>query len=339
MIRTLRITSVIAAIAALVLLVLPVVYGVREDTETEEYLGSATAVEAFKKAAGQKRTKGQNQVSPLVKQAEAFAKYLNPPAKVSRPKKSSSRATTRKPATRPLGDVSSKFELIATSFYESRPELSLALIDEPGKELHWIRQGGKVGHLIIEQVRDGSVTVLDGQRTFEMEVKRENVRRSLVKGESSAEPTEVPGPPGGDVRDTPAPKIPISGRQASRPSRRGRISRSPAARQPVSVPVEMSEEETARLDELIAQLQAISAEDGEDSEAAAEKRAEMMEKLMSDFESTNLSPEEAELLSRLGQELDEGRDVPPRPGDSDEDSADDDVEPEEPEEPPDPPDE
>ncbi len=321
MIRTLRITSIIAAIAALVLLVLPIVYGVREDPEIEQLLKSPTAVESFRKAAGQKQTKGQDQLSPLVRQADAFARYLAPKPKPARP--TAGKRIADRPKTRPLGNVSAKFELIATSFYESHPELSLALIDEPGKDLHWVRQGGKVGHLVIEQVGDGSVTVRDGQRTFDLEVKREQVRRSLVKGERSVGEAEVPAQPGAGIRHSPAtPKTPISARKAPSPRVRSRISRRTLLTEPVPAPAKISEQERTRLDELIARLQAMPAEDGNDP-AAAVKRAEMMEKLISDFDSADLNPEEQELLDHLGEQLSPASDIPPRPGDVDEDSADD----------------
>ncbi len=53
MIKTLRITSIIAAIVATVLLVLPAVYGVRSDPKIEEFLKSPGAVDKFTAAKGQ----------------------------------------------------------------------------------------------------------------------------------------------------------------------------------------------------------------------------------------------------------------------------------------------
>jgi hypothetical protein len=76
--------------------------------------------------------------------------------------------------------VSAKFKLVGTSRHESQPEMSLALIDEPGKGLHWVRPSSKVGHLIIEQVRDGVVVVRDGASTFELVAERRE-RKSLIK--------------------------------------------------------------------------------------------------------------------------------------------------------------
>jgi hypothetical protein len=77
--------------------------------------------------------------------------------------------------------VAAKFDLIATSYYASHPEQSFVLIDEPGKGLHWVKQGSAVGHLTIETVKDGAIIVRDGQRTSEMTVKVQELWRKLLK--------------------------------------------------------------------------------------------------------------------------------------------------------------
>ncbi len=179
MIKTLRITSIIAVILAVVFFVFPAVFGVRGDEQIEQFLNSAGVIEKFNEARGDKVKDSRQEISPLVKQAEAFALYLNPPPK---PKAKSS-VSRSKPS--PRGSVSPKFKLVGTSRYALHPELSLALIDEPGKGLRWIRQFSKVGHLIIEQVKDGLVVVQDGKRTFELVAERPE-KRSLLKKDSSS---------------------------------------------------------------------------------------------------------------------------------------------------------
>jgi hypothetical protein len=182
MIKTLRITSVIAAVLAVVFFVFPAIFGVRGDEQIEEFLKSPGAIDDFRKAQGDKSGGKESQISPLVKQAEAFALYLNPPAP-PKPKQGTPGAGAPSGPPGP-SKVSPKFELIGTSYYAMRPELSLALIDEPGKGLRWVRQSSKVGHLIIDQVKDGRVFVRDGQRTFELVAERPK-KRSLVKSLSS----------------------------------------------------------------------------------------------------------------------------------------------------------
>ena len=181
MIKTLRITSIIAVVLAVVFFVLPAVFGVSGDEQIEQFLNSAGAIEKFKEAKGDKVEDRQHEISPLVKQAEAFALYLNPPPK---PKTEPS-VSGGQNEPRPKVSVSPKFKLVGTSCYALHPELSLALIDEPGKGLHWVRQSSKVGHLIVEQVKDGLVVVRDGKSTFELVAERPE-KRSLLKGNLSS---------------------------------------------------------------------------------------------------------------------------------------------------------
>src|SRR4030042_6455435 len=176
MIKTLRITSIIAVLLAIVFFVVPAVFGFRGDKQIEQFLNSAGAIEGFSQAKGEKGGDSQREVSPLVRQRELFALYLNPPPK---PTPAPSMPEIRS-EPRPMGLVTAKFQLIGTSRHLLQPELSLALIDEPGKGLYWVRQSSKIGHLVIEQVRDGVVVVRDGQNTFELVAERPE-KRSLIK--------------------------------------------------------------------------------------------------------------------------------------------------------------
>jgi hypothetical protein len=180
MIKTLRITSIIAVVLAVVFFVLPAVFGFRGDKQIEQFLNSAGVIEGFREARGDKVDDKRQEISPLVKQAEAFALYLNPPPK---PEAESLASEGQDSSPRPKAPVSPKFTLVGTSRHVLRPELSLALIDEPGKGLYWVRQFSKVGHLIIEQVKDGLVVVRDGKSTFELVAERPE-KRSLLKADS-----------------------------------------------------------------------------------------------------------------------------------------------------------
>jgi hypothetical protein len=229
MIRTLRITSIIAAILATVLLVLPAVYGVRSDPKIEELLKAPDALDSFTASKGQGPAKDEGQVSPLVKQAVDFARYLNPPPPPpSLLPPPIVAAASAEPA--PTAPVSVKFDLVGTSYYASHPELSLALIDEPGKGLHWVRQGESISHLTIEKVSDGSITVRDGQSTSEMAVKVDEQWRNLVKGAASeAKPPAPAGAPTGRPPSTRGPDVAAL--------RRGR-SGTPAAARPRGIGAE-----------------------------------------------------------------------------------------------------
>lgn len=199
MIKTLRITSIVAAVLAGILFVFPVVFGVRSDQQTEQFLNSAGAIARFRETTGNKEKVSGKEVSPLVKQAEAFAPYLNPPPKPNPVAQTPSLA----PEIRPPVPVSAKFTLVGTSCYPSRPEMSLAFIDEPGKGLHWVRQSSEVGHLVIEQVKDGSVVVRDRDRTFEIVAEQRPAEINLLEsgpagtigGKSALPPSDVTGAP------------------------------------------------------------------------------------------------------------------------------------------------
>lgn len=254
MIKTLRITSISAAVVAIVLLILPAVFGVRSDPEIEELLKSPGAVDRFLAAKGQRPARDESQTSPLVKQAAAFSNYLNPPAPIpsAAPRASASSRISR-PA--PPAPVTPKFKLIGTSFYATRPELSLALIDEPGKGFNWVRQGNSIGHLTIEQIKDGSITIRDSHGSSEMSVTVDQPWRNLLKNP----PPETTPAPASSTNAGPLP----SGSEKPAPVIRGRpgfISRSPqqgvmrtAATAPTAgggSSIEVSPQEEEKLDKL-----------------------------------------------------------------------------------------
>jgi len=272
MIKTLRITTIVAAVLAVIFFVLPVVFGGRSNEEIEQFLNSAGVVEKFNKAAGNKAKTSQDQTSPLLTQAEAYAKYLNPP-----PKPKISIPTTPQPdisQPKPRGPVTTKFTLVGTSFYESNPELSLAFIDEPGKGLRWVRQGNQVEHLIIKQVKDGLVVIQDGQRTFEIATQLKP-ERSLLEGSSPVSTTA-----GSQIR----PKSTVTTSYQT-----------PAATSTYT-PQPLSPEQTAMIEKFMESMPADIEADKEDST--------QIEKLFNELGAMRISDDEAEKLKDLPKELD-----------------------------------
>jgi hypothetical protein len=63
-----------------------------------------------------------------------------------------------------------QFRLLSTSYHRSCPEKSLALVAEPGKGGYWIAQGDRVGHLVVERIKDGRIVWRDGSRLQETAV-------------------------------------------------------------------------------------------------------------------------------------------------------------------------
>lgn len=271
MVKTLRITTIVAVLLAAVFLVFLVVFGSRGDRAIEEFLKSPGAIEKFQRARGDE-ARDEGQISPLVKQAQAFALYLNPPP----PKQPAVRPS--KPRREPRPKVTSpKFKLVGTSFYELHPDLSLALIDEPGKGIRWVRQSDQVGHLLIEQIKDGLVVVKDGSRTFEVAVVDRPKKVNLIKS-ATLYITE-------DAE-------PIDPEEVAR-LRAEEIARARA-------------EEAAALEGLVHGLKAIEAE--EDSEQAGiDEEDEQADEMLAKFiESIRISAEEAKELNRLGKKLQNG---------------------------------
>jgi len=268
MVKTLRITTITAALLAAAFLIFPAVFGARGDRAIEEFLKSPGAIEQFQRAKGDEAS-GEGQVSPLVKQARAFALYLDPPP----PKPAKAAPRPSKPRQAPQPKVTSpKFKLVGTSFYALHPDLSLAMIDEPGKGIRWVRQSERVGHLVIERIKDGLVVVKDGGRTFEVAVVERPKKVNLIKSSTL------------DETDTES-----------------------ALQLQLSEQVEA--ERTAVLEEIIRELRASKADaESEQAQTEEDKKADAM--LERFIETIRISEEEARKLDNLGRELQNGNTEP-----------------------------
>ncbi len=143
-------------------------------------------LERFKLSKLAKPVADKDQVPPLVKEARAFALYLNPPPTEPPPKPVSPANQTHGLPSLSVGPrgSSSQFKLIVTCVSQSNPQLSLALIDLPGEGFKWVRQSAMVGYLVINEIKDGSLVVQDGQRTFSVLIEPRPQQVSLVKGKS-----------------------------------------------------------------------------------------------------------------------------------------------------------
>ena len=302
MIKTLRITSIVAAVLAVIFLVFfvfPVVFGGYSDEYLESARGgldSPGVIERFNKTVGNKAKTGQNEISPLVQQAGAFALYLNPPPKTPRV------ATGRTTGITPGPAVTPQFKVLGTSYYKGQPELSLALIDEPGKGLHWVRQSSKVGHLLIVQVKDGLIVVKDSKGTFELEAEQKP-EISLLEG--------APGASGrtGDSSKTGASSRARStaGAKSTLPPSGRAITGVAGARSKAPQPRGIAEEkEFQELVEKLRQIQRSFKSDKTGSGPSTKEKAALMDKVISEFksmQSSRLSDAERKHLNNLGKEL------------------------------------
>ena len=253
------------------------------DKEDMDFVNSAGVVEKFAKSKGTKSQDSQSLVSPLVKRAGDFALYLDPPPpKVTR---KSRQTRTKKGGPAPKVQpkkVSARFDLIATSYYAAHPEKSIALINQPGKGFSWVRQGGKVGYLIIEEIKGGVVVIRDGDRTYEVEAKRKPYR-NLVRGK---------GPSISEI--TPIKKEATDVAAAESSETYG-----------------MSQEEIEMTERIFAELEAMSMQTEAGLDPSA-KSKELIEELISGLESIRIDNKEAKMLENLGEELKGARRDPNR---------------------------
>jgi hypothetical protein len=168
--KALKALSIFAALCAVASVVFVVVLGIQDDQQIEKFINAAGAIEQFR--TGVKTTdETTDKVSPLLKHARAFGLRINPPPppKPKKPKAPSKPQVAKKTTPdrpKPKAPVSAKFKLLATCRYEQQPARSLALLDMPVKGIKWYRQGDDVGHLKIQEVKDGSVVCSDGQELF-----------------------------------------------------------------------------------------------------------------------------------------------------------------------------
>lgn len=166
MVKTLRITTFLIAAAAVALVIFLAAKGLASDKEIEKFLASpGIAAQLQAGEAGKAAEIGQE--TPLLRQAKAFALRINPP-----PPPSVAQPSPRQ-EIRPKAVVSAKFKLMGTSYYPGDENSSWALIDEVGKGWHWVRQGEKIGYLVVEKIGDGVVLIRDEENTYELAAERE----------------------------------------------------------------------------------------------------------------------------------------------------------------------
>jgi hypothetical protein len=199
MIKTLRITVIVTAIVAGLFFVLSAVFGLRHDTGKEAFLANPGVTAVFKNAVN---TPNAEVDVPLIKQAAAWGLRINPP-----PPKVEARVEAVKAVETP------KFRLLGTSFYLDDPNRSIALIDEPGKGMHWVAVSDKIGYLTITQIADGKVVYTDGQKTMEMTAEKPQTISQITvisPKEAVVVPVVAPAPPATpepEPEATPAPPV------------------------------------------------------------------------------------------------------------------------------------
>ncbi len=173
MLKALRIASVAAVIGAVVVLAAVAVLGFRGDPEIEAFLAQEGVVEQFRKRSQTAPAVKPDAVSPLEQAAKAFALRIDPPPPppppkpVEPPKPPEVKPPVVQPPRPPENrqpTLTAKFTLIATARYPDHPEKSMALLQNVQNEYKWYRQGDQVGHLVIHEIKDGSIVLYQGDK-------------------------------------------------------------------------------------------------------------------------------------------------------------------------------
>jgi len=156
--------------------------GVWVNPRIGEFVVGPTVLEKCRQTNGFDPNDRREEMPPLVKQAELFAQYMTP-------------AEVSKGAVAPILKVGSaapspnstsytpKFVLHGTCHYPLRPAESMALVWKPGGEdgtLQWVRQGDRLGHFIVDQIKHGAIVYRGGERKHEMKVQPGPTQESLV---------------------------------------------------------------------------------------------------------------------------------------------------------------
>jgi hypothetical protein len=194
----------LAILAACRVVGLCVWYWAGVNLQHDIFLESPSAVQMFRESAEEHQRDGRNEVLPLVVQAETLASYLNPPeladedsSKVLSIPEIERETVEPMPAIRPV-TPSVRFKLCATSYYPNEPGRSMALVSDVGSaegDQRWVKEGAKLGHFVVHEIRRGMIVYRDGGELREMAVERGTALPRLVRDPRPASPTARAAPP------------------------------------------------------------------------------------------------------------------------------------------------
>lgn len=268
--------------------------GISQDPKAGEFIQSPGAVNVFNESRDSQPSNGQEQDPPLVQQAKTLESILNPRVPETGPAQAPVTSRKDTPVVKPPASTA-KFDVVGISYLASDPVNSFAYIRLPDNSYQWIRQGSEVGHLTVAEVKVDSIVCSDGK---EIKVESTVATGSILEGGAAviSEP-ETPGVLKGKLVSP-----------GTRPSLHSPLSsRITAGRAPASTP--LNAEDEANLNELVQRLKEINA--AKAGQADSNGASAEMDKLISEAKASRMSPEEAQKLDKLGEELDKANNLPP----------------------------
>jgi len=250
--------------------------GIAQDRGVKQFLEGPGAVTRFNTRNDNQVPDNQDKTPLLVRQAQTLEGIINPrepqAAAVSVPQ-----TVTRGPATPPPPPQSSaKFELFGISYSPSNPTSSLAYIRLPDNTYEWVMQGSEIGHMVIKQVKNDSIICFDGKRMSEMTLEPAIDTASILETGAVSVASDR-------ITDGASPLSP-----------------------------RLTGQDAASLNELVQrlkqELQKDSKSDQAGSNAAPAEKAAAAGKLITEYKSSLVSPEEAQNLEKLGEQLNGAKD-------------------------------
>lgn len=189
MLRIVQIFGIFICVSTGAVLVLCLYCWEHNNPDVEKICAQPDIAERFRETHSQREIIVEKS-SPLVTQAQAFAAYLSGPSPdkegigaKSIPSPSSLYVPKITTMAQPVS--SAKFKLQGTSYYPHEPAKSMALISEPGSpegNERWIKEGARLGHLVIDKIKHGAVVYRDaGGQLHEMPVEHSPVAPNLVR--------------------------------------------------------------------------------------------------------------------------------------------------------------
>jgi hypothetical protein len=300
MIRTLRITSIVAGLLAVGLLAVFSVVGVRADPELEKLLKSPSVVEQYLRNKDKPLSASMVSSSRLDELARGFARMINPPPS-SQPADAAGGKTGPQNPRSAMPRVSGKFKLLATSFSAGDPTLSRAYIELPtvDQKRSWVRIGQSIERegWTIQSIKDGAIVYGDGQQNQEIAVEERPARISLLDtGEPRAPRVSTASTATAAKGTDVAPVQPPAGASPGAVAR-ARMARRPtagAAANPISRPVN-AEQNVRDLEKLANELRNLRT-DANDNALPPDKeklKQQAMEALVARLQATKAAQAEA----------------------------------------------